>query len=312
MWQTGIALVFVCLIFSVTTTTAGDMASADLLGEIASIGPRAVIEKLWNSSETHPNEWDLMIGKIETGDKGWLQVASSLKLAADAGASEDLNGALAVALLKNPVDVLTIVQEGPFMVSDVCICPYIGETREDEVVANKYLYEADKVLVGLKVLSDNPHLEKVRQNCLAIMRSNKADGRGAVEEGGQSIDERKAALARDSKFQAFLQRLETGDKTALADFKNIQPIVDPVKRGYVYRAMALALPDNPLGVLLLVEDGYIGLNAICRPPYEEKGAVSEYLCRSERALSDASLPLGNPKIEIIRDNCLKSIRSYMK
>lgn len=312
MRQSATVLVLVCLIFFATTAHAEDMTSGDLLGEIASIGPRAVIEKMWNSSETHPNEWDRMVGKIETGDKGWLQVASSLKLAADAGASEDLNGALAVALLKNPDDVLTLVQEGPFMVSDVCICPYIGETREDEVVANKYLYEADKVLVGLKVPSDNPHLEKVRQNCLAIMRSSKADGREAVDEWGQSIDERKAALARDSKFQAFLRRLETGDEAALADFNKMQPIVDPVKRGYVYRAMARALPDNPLGVLLLVEDGYIGLAAICRPPYEEKGAVSEYLRRSESALSDASLSSGNPRIEMIRNNCLKSIRSYMK
>jgi len=312
MWQTAIAFVFVCLICSVTTALAGEMTSGEIQGEIARIGLRGVIEKLWNSSETHPNEWDRIIGKIETGDKEWLQVASSLKVAADAGGSEDLNGALALALLKNPVDVLTLVQQGSFVISDVCTCPYIGETREDEVVAYNYLYEADKVLVGVKVPQDNPHLEKIRQNCLAIMRSNTADSRGAVSEGEQSIDERKAAFARDSRFQAFLHRLETGDEAALADFSKMQPIVDPVKRGYVYRALARALPDNPLGVLLLVEDGFIGLAAICRPPDEEIEAVSEYLHRSERALSDASLPLGNPRIEIIRDNCLKSIQSYMK
>jgi len=49
-----------------------------------------------------------LLSLIETGNNSWLRVASMLKPAADAGASEGLNGALSIALVKRPQEVLRV------------------------------------------------------------------------------------------------------------------------------------------------------------------------------------------------------------
>lgn len=165
-----IPVLFLCFLFLTTAAPAMELTPASIMVELRQIGPGAVIDELWNSSEDHPNEWDGIIERIGTGEKDWLEVAKLLKPASDAGSAEDLNGALAAALLKNPIDVLTMVQKGPFDISDVCSCPYVVETPDEEAVADKYLKEAERALIAMKTPIDNPRLNTVRSNCLAMIQ----------------------------------------------------------------------------------------------------------------------------------------------
>jgi hypothetical protein len=176
-------LLFIVL-FS-ATAPAKELTPSGILAEISDLGPRAVIDILWNSDENHPNDWDRMMEKIGSGESRWLEVAQLLKPASDAGSSEDLNGALAVALLKNPGDVLAMAQVGPFAVNDVCTCPYVVETPEEEEIADTYLNSAEKALAEMTVPVNNPSLDTVRNNCLAIIRGKQVKNKGRRTTGIQ-------------------------------------------------------------------------------------------------------------------------------
>lgn len=300
---------FSCLI---TPASATELTAAGFMTGIKAVGPRAVIERLWNSDENHPNDWDRLIDKIESGEKGWLDVAKALKPASDAGASEDLSGAVAVALLKNPIDVLTMAQQGPFTVDNVCTCPYVVETPDGQKVADNYLNEAEKALVAMKPPADNPELNTVRRNCLAIIQGMRRGEFKRSWEERSSPDERRSALEQDPEFQSLLNSIEAGTDESLDTFKEMHPITDPMKKGYLERAVARALPNNPHGVLTLVEKGYIGVPVACAAPYLDSQLAMQHLNRSEKALKECSAPRTDKALATIREICLNQIQSSMK
>lgn len=282
------------------------------MSDIKAVGPRAVIEKLWNSDENHPNDWDRVIEMIESGERNWLEVAKALKPASDAGASQDLNGAMAVALLKNSPDVLTMAQQGPFTVDGICTCPYVVETSDEEIAANSYLKEAEKTLTAMNPPVDNPGLDLVRRNCLAIIQGiRRGDFKRSWEERS-SPDELRPELERDPEFQTLLKSIEAGADESLSAFQEMHPVTDPMKKGYLERAVARALPNNPLGVLSLVEKGYIGVSVVCASPYLERELAMQHLNRSEKSLKECAVPRSDELLATVREICLNQIQSSIK
>jgi len=280
--------------------------------EIYTIGSKAVIEKLWNSDETHPNDWDRLMEKIESGEKKWLEVAKSLKPASDAGSSEELNGAMSLALLKNPLDVLSMIQTGPFNISDVCTCPYVVETSADEKVAYTYLFNAEKTLIDFIPPHDSPRLDTVRRNCLDIIQSIKNGYYESSPPDSRLACKNRFQLEYDVKFQSLLRSIETGTDVALAELKNMYPIRDQLKSSYLKRAVARALPNNPCGVLSMVEDGYIGIKVICGAHYEEKNMLLQHLRESQQALHEQMVSCEDSLRSVILGNCLKEIQSAIQ
>jgi hypothetical protein len=75
----------------------------EVLSQINARGPRAVLDDLWG----RPG-WDDLLTKVETGQEGWLKVATAIRPATDAGASEMLTLAVAAALYRNPRSTLKL------------------------------------------------------------------------------------------------------------------------------------------------------------------------------------------------------------
>lgn len=305
-------ILIVLFLFSATRGGAAELTAVEVLKNIQVLGPGVVIETLWKSGENYPNDWDRVVEKIATGANDWLEVAKALKPASDAGASEDLNGALAMALVKRPVEVLFLAQMGPFSVKDVCFCPYMDETPDDTVTADSFLADVDRTLIGMKIPADNPRLGNVRRNCLERIRGIKRGDYRRSWEQRPPPNEWRAVLDRDKEFQALLNSVKAGTEDALKDFRAMQPVTDPMKNGYLERAVALALPSNPLGVLSMVADGYVGIASVCRSPFDERESSLKHLYMSERALKRAVFPGDDPILTTIRRNCLVEIRTSVK
>jgi len=311
--KTIIILILLSNFFFLTASVSATELTADaIMSEINTIGSKAVIENLWNSDEIHPNDWDKLIEKIESGEKKWLEVAKSLKSASDAGSSEDLNGAMSLALLKNPLDVLTMTQTGPFNISEVCTCPYVVETSADEKVAYTYLFKAEKTLIDLIPPQDNPHLDAVRRNCLDIIQGIKNGYYESSPRDNRLTCGERTPLEQDGEFQSLLRDIETGADETLAELKNMYPIRDQLKSSYLKRAVARALPNNPCGVLSMVEDGYIGIKEVCGTPYEDKNKLLQHLRESQQVLLEQMVSCEDSRRAVILGNCLDEIRTSIK
>jgi hypothetical protein len=126
-----------------------------LLTQIEHEGAAKVVKELTTGDEAR---WHRVISRIDTGEKGWLEVADKLLKATDAGDTEDLRIALAVALTHNPEGVLRMT--GPDLPLDqVCTVPFIEPSKQ--VIANHKL----KVRSALKRVAAND-LDEKKRACL--------------------------------------------------------------------------------------------------------------------------------------------------
>jgi hypothetical protein len=74
------------------------------------------------------DEWNAVLGRIETGDKDWLKVAVAFYQVSDAGPAEMLIYATGVALAKSPHNALAIA--APAMsIEGVCGYPDMADPR---------------------------------------------------------------------------------------------------------------------------------------------------------------------------------------
>lgn len=103
-------------------------------------GRRQVIEELFKSRVWQEN----LYPGISSANKEWLEVAVFLKPEADAGASEEINDALSLALLKRPDRVLPILKEMWWQNSEVC---YFGWDSEfPDMTVRSYVNQLEKAL----------------------------------------------------------------------------------------------------------------------------------------------------------------------
>jgi hypothetical protein len=93
-----------------------------LLRQIRISGPKAVLDTL------RPEQWPLMLRRIENGEPAWLDVAVAFDGTADADLAGSLTLAVGVALAPAPRKVLGILGGG-MPVDAVCGFPDLGDPR---------------------------------------------------------------------------------------------------------------------------------------------------------------------------------------
>jgi len=94
--------------------------------------------------------WDQVVDGIASGDTGWINLVPLLAPGADAGTAEDLTIALASALPKAPLAVLTVVgghSGDPLDVAQVCSAPFIEDTSAHQ---HSYKVQALRAVVGVR------------------------------------------------------------------------------------------------------------------------------------------------------------------
>jgi len=123
---------------------------------IDSKGARTVVKELIAGDQ---KAWRQVITKIDMGSTEWLAVAKKLLPATDAGGTQDLHVALAIALTHNPNKVLSMT--GPNLpLEQVCTIPFI---EPDEKTVREH---RRKVRSALGEVTSEALLAK-KKECLA-------------------------------------------------------------------------------------------------------------------------------------------------
>jgi len=138
------------------------VSAQTLLKRIAKEGGRQVLWQLWKNDA----DFERVASGIESGDPSWLKVAVALRAFSDAGASESLNYAVALALPRATNRVLALVGHG-FSVADICTSPFI---EPDPGVAQAYERQA---LAALSKVED-PALKTIAAECALRVRISQA------------------------------------------------------------------------------------------------------------------------------------------
>ena len=111
-------------------------------------------------------KWRPVSRAIETGQGDWLQVAVLLNGYADGSFSEELNTAMALALLNHPANVLRAIRtaEGPgaFSIGRVCAAPI---PTPGKAWLKRYKAQAIRALRGVSSIQLRP----LRDGCLKTL-----------------------------------------------------------------------------------------------------------------------------------------------
>jgi len=73
-----------------------------VIHDVKARGARQVVNEIWASEE----KTKIFLGGVSRADPAWVEAAQAVKPGTDAGASEELNDAIALALLKAPYAIL--------------------------------------------------------------------------------------------------------------------------------------------------------------------------------------------------------------
>ena len=110
------ALVAVGLSVPLLTSAAATIPTPEaLVAEVKRDGPRAVVSRLWADEKL----FEAVLNRIESGEGQWLDVARHLRPGSDAGASESLDHAVALALPRAPSRVLPLIG-AEFRLGSIC------------------------------------------------------------------------------------------------------------------------------------------------------------------------------------------------
>lgn len=164
------------VVFWFSYCAQAELTADYLISRIEKEGAINVVGTLWNDQKT----WQEAMGNIAKGDRKWLEAARVLRAGTDAGATLDLDFAVAEALPKSTLHVLRLIDgtadphsfgKETFSVFDVCRIPFIDETEEQDNDAREFLAKAEKSLVDVQIPPDASKLEVIRQNCLNEVRT---------------------------------------------------------------------------------------------------------------------------------------------
>ncbi|MGO4261692.1 hypothetical protein [Lysobacter sp. TAB13] len=102
LWLVSI-LASAMLLVAVTTVAADKpLAPEDVQSMVRTRGAPAAVRAIWSS----PHDIKRFLDGVGSGDSRWIDAAQAVAPAVDAGASEELNDALAKALVAKPYQVL--------------------------------------------------------------------------------------------------------------------------------------------------------------------------------------------------------------
>ncbi len=148
------------LLFVLISSSAASVDPKAISKEIERHGAKATVARL--TSSRHARNWESTLQHIETGDPDWLVVAANLADGTDAGTSEELQIALAIALPRNPPGVLNLAGTQSFLsIRDLCGAPFIEPTDE---YLKHYLIDARRALQRLPY---NSSIEQKKVQCLS-------------------------------------------------------------------------------------------------------------------------------------------------
>lgn len=157
-------LIVIALLFSSSTTYAEEFNWNDpnaILSEIKNKGSIHVVRTLWKNWA----QWDEVMKNIASGEKAWIEVAEQLHQGSDAGSSESLKIALALALPNSPENVLPLI-DYRFDIEWICGFPFIEPKRE--FLLNHY----KKTKHALEQPLSND-LKEIQTECLQTLNSQK-------------------------------------------------------------------------------------------------------------------------------------------
>jgi 2-keto-3-deoxy-6-phosphogluconate aldolase len=162
--RAGRALIPLASLVIALTALADTLTPVQLTMQIDHLGAAAVARRLVANGQ-----FDQVLRHIEAGSDAWLALAPRLAEGTDAAASEDLGIALATALPKNALGVLSVIDphDGPVIgVTRVCGVPFVEGTA-----ANLDAYVRHAVAaVGTIDVAGQPALARMQRACLAALR----------------------------------------------------------------------------------------------------------------------------------------------
>lgn len=138
------------------------LSAKSVLARIEKDGAKEVVKQL---NTPNDKQWNFVVSRIDWGGSEWLAVADKLKQGADAGAAEDLDMAVARALVHNPNTVLEMAGE-TWKLDRVC-----GDYEIEEPDAKARKRKADVTLALKRVVT--PKLQEKKRACLAAARGSK-------------------------------------------------------------------------------------------------------------------------------------------
>ncbi len=153
MWTilTSILLLLVSMAFGAEARLP---SAQELLLKVRQTSAKEVLNEIFSNQSLE----EQLKAQISSGKPEWLEVASALKPASDAGSSEMLEMAAAAALPNNPSGVLGLVGPG-FSISWICGAP------EFEVPPEKTLRHLRRSLRALKKVK-NPSAAEAKKRCV--------------------------------------------------------------------------------------------------------------------------------------------------
>lgn len=141
----------------------------EVMASVKGKGAKTTVNEIW-SSQARANQ---VLAGVRSAKPQWLAVAKSLSLGADAGASEELNDAISVALLKAPYQLLPWLKETWWKGGQTaCLFGY-----DSELPGGVKNYVA-KLSRALRKQAPN-NLESLRQECLHGLEQTREDLKAA-------------------------------------------------------------------------------------------------------------------------------------
>ncbi|XLZ68558.1 hypothetical protein ABT364_18685 [Massilia sp. SR12] len=98
----------IALLLSTAAANAeSELMPAELVARVKALGAKVVVHEIWQSE----SKTQVFLSGVGTGSNEWLRVARAIQPDTDAASAEELNYALAEALVNNPYAVLPWLQE---------------------------------------------------------------------------------------------------------------------------------------------------------------------------------------------------------
>ena len=154
------------------SSTQGAMTAQQELTRLREGGANAYVSSLYDDQV----RYDRVLQAIGTGEPAWLKLAQGMKPAAENAVAEDLNSALAQALVQRPENVLPLLSDGKasnrWPIRVVCSAPFPAPGKAWLVRYRKAALKAVATAEG----SDLKDVQgKCRQALLAIDLSKPED-----------------------------------------------------------------------------------------------------------------------------------------
>lgn len=254
------------------------------------------------TSDPNAPEANAFFDALGVGDPNALLAFPVLRPHLDAGFAELADISLSIALAKNPLGVLALL-DSPAKLKDTCVSKFI----EPEPGVEQAWYR-DAELALRKIDAKSP-LAARRDACLEIMRSDEQDALRSSTTAkaiAKFWGATKATNQNNAAAEGFFDAVEAGQSDALLAY----PVIYQHLSGGAEDAkisLSLALAKNPSGVLALL-DSAAEVKAICVSNLiePEPGVERAWYRNAETALSkiDSRSPLAAR-----RDACLEIMRS---